>query len=238
MALEDEATSRLRYQVEIPLWNKKVTAPFEPGPLSGRFFFPAYKHARVLVALEAVSARVLLFLDWAANARTPAEGQGNRIVFGKRDVDGTYLQHAYADQKPALTIQRTQGNDLQTVALSEGSLKLTVREDPAALELEPKFDVTLQVEVAKGRVSSQVRGGIGELSGKLETAVGGATATLTGAIGELEGAVAGMEAGIRGELEAARAELEAAMESVSGALAEVVAAVAQAKSEILAAATE
>lgn len=238
LALEDEATSLLRYEVEIPLWNKKVTAPFEPGPLTGRFFFPAYKHARVLLSLDLFGARVLRFLDWAANARTPAEGQGNRIVFGKRDEDGTYLQYAYADQKPALTLERTLGNDLQTLAVTEGSLKLTVREDPAAQKVEPKFDVTLQVEAAKGQVSAKVRGGISELSGKLETAVGGSSATLTGAVGELKASLEGMEAGIRGQVEAARAELEAALESVSAALDGVTAAVGQAKSEILTAATE
>jgi len=39
------------YHVFIPLWNKTVPVPYEPGLLPGHFYFPAYKNTRVLVDL-------------------------------------------------------------------------------------------------------------------------------------------------------------------------------------------
>jgi hypothetical protein len=234
MMATDEANSLHRYIVQIPLWNKKIPAPFEPNHLPGQLFFPAYKHQRVLVGIFFDNAVVLRFLDWAENARTPLDGQGNRMALGHQASNGTVIDHIYQDSKPQFSILRTFGNDLQTLLIKDGTMYLEVREDESLDELEPTYDVTVVVSSSKERVAGEVRGAVEQVTGAFESSMGAATGRLDGAVEELTGAVDAAEASLSVKIEAVNAELEELASSLAAATAEVAAAVADAKAALLA----
>jgi uncharacterized protein YjbJ (UPF0337 family) len=229
LSLSGANDSITRYSVDIPLWNKKIVAPFRPGDVPGHMFFPAYKGQRVLVEVGFDNAEIVAFLDWAANARTPMDVQGNRLVLGHRGLDGTVLDHAYVDNQPVLSLSRTFGNDLQKMVVSEGKIYIEVKEDPAAQALEPTYDVTIVVTAKKEQVSGEVRGAIGELTGSFESSVGGATSSLEGAIGELDAALTDAEVQLVSKLEQVDVALQDIAASIAAVTAEISDAVAQAK---------
>lgn len=235
LAVVDDVTSRTFQTVFVPLWNKLVPVPFEPGGATGAFFFPPYKDARVLLALEWDNARVVRHLDWAKGASTPKDGQGNRLVFGKQPSNGTYLEHAYVDGKPKLTLKRTLGKDVQTIVFSEGDILLKLEEDATATAVTPKADLSIEVEAAKGALNMEVKGGIQKVSKAFDAALGGSTAALEGATEELEAELTTAEASLRSRVDTTRAELEEALSGLGAALETVAAAVTAAKSELMAA---
>lgn len=127
---QDADTSQDEYKVTIPLWdNQQIVAPFEPNLLGGHFYFPIYKKARVLVALHFHRATIERFLDWRAEARLPADTQGNQIVMGKTAKSNTALSHTYVDQKPVFSVHRKSDQDTEIITLSEGSLVLQTKEE-------------------------------------------------------------------------------------------------------------
>lgn len=127
---QDADTSQDQYKVAIPLWkNQQVVLPFEPNFFTGHFYFPNYKNARVLVALDFHSGRIERFLDWRAGAHLPMETQGNHILFGKTANSRTSVQHTYVDNKPELNIKRTSDNDTETIKMVEGNLILETKEE-------------------------------------------------------------------------------------------------------------
>lgn len=232
MMTPGENDAILRYTVQIPLWNKKIPAPFEPNHLPGHMFFPAYKDQRVLVALGFDSATIRRHLDWAANARTPMDAQGNRIALGFQANNGTVLDHSYEDGKPVLTISRTFGNDLQTVILKEGTLFIEVKEDESAEKIEPRFDVTVVVASSKEQVVGEVRGAIQQVTGSFESSMSTTNARIDGAVTELTGAVEDTELALTSKIEAANAELEELSSSLVALVSEVSAQVATTKLEL------
>ncbi|XXY47177.1 hypothetical protein WME91_44955 [Sorangium sp. So ce269] len=232
-ALEGKDDSQPRYRLQIPLWNKTVVAPFIPGRTPGHFFFPAYKDQRVLVALGFDVAEIVAHLDWAG--RLAQETQGNQIVLGKRDRDQTTVRHVYEDRKPALRVERRLGRDVETLVLSEGKIRFEVKEEEGEDEAAPRHNLKPTVEAAKERAAAEVRGSIGEVSGKLEGAMGGATGSLEAANAEVEAALEQAAAKLGARLEAAEAELQGMMGSATEAMQAVVAKVAEAKSAVLAA---
>lgn len=118
------------YRVKVPLWqDRQIMVPFVPTYFPGHFYFPAYKDARVLIALECHSAQIVKFLDWRPGARLPADTQGNRIVVGKTDNSSTVISHVYQDAKPMLTIKRTSDKDTQQITVTEGSMILETKEE-------------------------------------------------------------------------------------------------------------
>lgn len=127
---QDSKTSLDQYKVTIPLWeNQKIVVPFEPNFFTGHFYFPIYKGARVLVALEFQSGRIERFLDWRDGARLPMDTQGNRMLMGKTAKSQTFINHDYVDQKPIFKVKRTSDNDTQRITLEEGSLILETKEE-------------------------------------------------------------------------------------------------------------
>jgi len=230
---KDELTRR--YTVQIPLWNKKVPAPFEPNHVPGHMFFPAYKHQRVLVALTFSTAAIRRHLDWAANARTPLDGQGNRLVLGHQALDGVVIDHIYKDSKPVFSIKRTFGNDLQTLEVKDGTIYWEVREDETAQELEPRYDVTVVVTASKEQVKGEVQGAIDQVTGSFEGAMGDASDHLDAEVEELSGAVGAAEATLTSKIEAVNAQLEEISGSLAAVTDEISAAVASAKAELNAA---
>ncbi|HVY60734.1 MAG TPA: hypothetical protein VHF22_03735, partial [Planctomycetota bacterium] len=126
----DDKTSVDQYKVKVPLWDGKfVYVDFNPNLFPGHFYFPAYKDARVLMDVELSEAWIKRYLDWRPLARTPADGQGNQILMGKKEKNETSILHDYADQKPVLTIKRVNDKDNQTITIKDGGFSLLVQED-------------------------------------------------------------------------------------------------------------
>jgi hypothetical protein len=127
---QDKETSLDQYKVAIPLWkDQQVVLPFEPNFFTGHFYFPDYKEARVLVALDLHSGLIERFLDWRAGARLPMDTQGNHILLGKTDKSQTSIQHVYVDDKPVLDVKRTSDKDTEMIKMVEGSLILETKEE-------------------------------------------------------------------------------------------------------------
>jgi hypothetical protein len=126
---QDQKTSLDFYKIKIPLWqDQKVIVPFEPLADPGHFFFPLYKDERVLVALYFDKARVRACLDWRPKGRLPTDTQGNHLLLGKKDKNDTSISHVYVDQKPVMTIKRNLEEDVQTLTISEGTIRWETRD--------------------------------------------------------------------------------------------------------------
>ena len=222
------AYAKYLLQVGVPFSQSYVEDAFTRNPLI----------ARVLVELGFDGARVSRFLDWAEDVRPPQESQGNRIVWGKRAADGTVLEQLFADAKPEFTLARKAGDDEQTLEAAEGLLRMTVLEQPSASAEVPTYDVTLQVEAARGRLVMQVKGDIAGLTGKLEAAQLGAVAALEAATEEHSAAVGEMEAALGARIDGVKGEVEATLEEVSSAADALGGAVAAAKAELAAELTD
>jgi len=126
--IENEADSMHYHEVHVPLWDKKIIVPFSPNLSSGQFFFPAYKGQRVLLALDFNAASIERCLDWAQNARLPNETQGNQLVLGYGAENGTIVRHWYRDGRPVLHIERKLDDDIETIDVTEGTIRFEVRE--------------------------------------------------------------------------------------------------------------
>jgi hypothetical protein len=119
-----------QYRVTIPLFdNKQVVVPFEPLFAPGNFYFPAYKGARVLLALDFHSARIVGFLDWRPGGRLPMDSQGDHLLLGKSADSNTSISHVYVDNKPQLKMKRTSSKDTEIIQLQEGTIILQTKEE-------------------------------------------------------------------------------------------------------------
>ncbi|MFB1482666.1 hypothetical protein [Corallococcus sp. RDP092CA] len=131
-AYTDDATSLDSYKIKLPLFaNQIIQVPFNANLLPGHFYFPAYKGARVLVALDFLRAWLKRHLDWRAGARLPSDGQGVHLLVGKTTTSGTSMRHFYEDNKPLWRLQRTNESDTEKIELKEGNLLILVREESA-----------------------------------------------------------------------------------------------------------
>ncbi len=216
----------------VPLWNKNIVMPFTPGREPGHFFFPPYKGQRVLIELHRDRARLDRFLDWAPNARTPMDAQGNRLALGYKDGNGTIVDHAYVDAKPVLKIERKLGGDEERIELRENVVFMDVQEKPTAAAVTPKYDVTPQVAAAKLKLMATVEGEIADVTAGFETSSGAVTASVEAASAEVGESLGAAEA----QLTAKAVEVRAELETLSGALAEgpaeIAAAIGEAKAEL------
>ena len=122
---QDAQTSQQQYKVTIPLWNnQQVVAPFEPFIHSGHFYFPAYKNARVLVALDFQAARIVGCLDWRPEASLTNDSQGNQLFMGQSATSRTALKHTYVNSLPVFSMERLADKDTESITFSDGSLVL------------------------------------------------------------------------------------------------------------------
>jgi len=127
---KDSKTSIDQYKVKVPLFaDKTVLVDFNPNTLHGHFYFPAFKNARVLLAIEYDRAWIKRFLDWRPGARLPADGQGNHLLLGKSETSQTSINHVYVDDLPVLNVKRLQEKDTQTIQLMDGKLTIEVKEE-------------------------------------------------------------------------------------------------------------
>lgn len=235
LLVEDEKTSVICFRMTVPLWNKTVSVPAEPMHVPGHFFFPPYKKTRVLLGLHFDHAEFRRFIDWKEGVRTPQDGQGDQVLLGKNKTNQTGLTHDFQDDKPVWRMHRTSGGDTQIIRMGEGHLFIEVKETPAGGPPTPTYDVTPQVDAAKGELSAGVGGAIGETSAayqgamasvraKIKAAQAEAKAALSGARAELGAKVAEAKSGLQGaasrlsqgagKLEGAAAEARAALEKL------------------------
>lgn len=127
---EVEETSQRVYTVYIPLWELNIKTPFIPDIFTGHFFFPAFRDARVLVAIYLDHAQIIRFLDWGAGTELPMDSQGNHILFGKNEESQTSIQHVYSSEnKPELSIKRYSQTDRETIIMTEESIIIETRDE-------------------------------------------------------------------------------------------------------------
>ncbi len=125
----DAETSLENYTVYIPLWDLKVKAPFIPGIHTGHFYFPAFKNARVLVAMYLDHACITSFLDWGEGSRLPMDTQGNHILFGKNGSSETSMKYIYSEGKPVFTVKRTSNSDTEIIKMEEESIIIQTKDE-------------------------------------------------------------------------------------------------------------
>jgi hypothetical protein len=211
----DKETSQDFYTVRIPLWNREIRIPFAPDFLTGHFYFPAFKHTRVLVTLHYDHAEIGRFLDWGEDVRLPMDTQGNHILFGKNYESQTSIQHIYLDDKPALTIERLSGIDTEIIHLKEGTLILQTKEDEDKKAREESFSVTPRVENARSKLTSENEAATSELTGSFQKTHSEVTGEFNQAMTEVKGQLEAMDAEITGKVNEIQGRVEAAMQQLS-----------------------
>jgi hypothetical protein len=232
LLVEDEKNSLLFWRVAVPLWNKTVSVPAQPGFFPGHFYFPPYKNARVLVALQFDHAELHRSLDWGQTVRLPMEAQGDQSLLGKNRTSQTAITHDYQEEAPVWTLHRASANDLQTVRFSEGNMVLETREDPGTPKATPTFDVTPQVETAKSELTASVGGAIGETSASYQASTAAVSSDIQAANAEATAALEAANAEVSARVSEARSELGGAMRKLSESGGAVSGAATQAKAAL------
>jgi hypothetical protein len=126
----DEDTSLESYTVKVPLWeDQEIQVPFEPYQGSGTVYIPAYKDARVLLAMDLEDARIARLLDWREGAPLSMDEQGEHLLFGKSAASNTSVRHVYEDDKPVFQVARTNSGDISFIRFEEGTFTLQVKEE-------------------------------------------------------------------------------------------------------------
>lgn len=203
-----------------------------PTHFPGHFYFPAYKHERVLVAIDQHASEIVRFIDWAAGGRLPLDTQGNHILLGKKDKNETSISHVYVDAKPVLTILRNKAGDTQTITVEEGKLSIVVQAEDSGAAPPPKFDVTMQVEQSKGETKMAVGGALADFSGEFTTSLAGPTAALADTKGAVEAALGDANSQLSDKAGEVRGGVEGAMAGLEGGAAKLDAAANEAIAEL------
>ena len=232
LILEDKKTSMTTYRVTVPLWNKTVSVPGEPIHFPGEFYYPPYKNERVLVALYFDRAELHRYLDWGENVRTPQDGQGDQLLLGKNKANQTSLTHDYQDNKPVWRMHRVLGKDTETIRIAEGTLLMQTKEEPGGGSSTPTYDVTPQVETAKGDLSAGVSGAIGEATGAYKTSMAAVNSKIASATAETAAALEAAEAEVSSQIAAARSELQGALSGLADRAAPLAGAATEAKAAL------
>jgi len=229
---EDKKTSVLTWRVTVPLWNKAVSVPAEPGFFPGHFYFPPYKNARVLVELHFDRAELHRHLDWADAARLPQDGQGDGILLGKNDTSQTSIVHDYQDMKPVWHLRRVSGPDTETVRMAEGVMMFRTKEETGVAAAESTYDVSPQVETARADLTAGVSGAMGETTAAYKTAAGASQAKLDGATTETQAKLEEAQAAVDAKVAETRAALNGALTGLNGSTAPLDGAAAEARAAL------
>jgi hypothetical protein len=204
---EDDATSQDRYRVVLPTWNVTIEVPFTPLFQPGHLYFPAYRDARVLVAVSLDRARLTRFLDWGPSVRLPLASQGNHILFGKNATSETSLRHWYVDSLPELHLRRAHSGNIGVVAVKQGAILIeTFDDDDAAVGAAT---VSVQPDAAAAQASLEASSGV---------AVSDLEGAVTGAAGQLDGKVAGANAAVGQSVTALQADVQQATADTDASL--------------------
>ncbi|MDY7233081.1 hypothetical protein [Hyalangium rubrum] len=216
LLVEDKKTSVTTYRVTVPLWNKTVSVPAEPIHTAGEFYFPPYKNERVLLALRFDRAEIQRFLDWGEGVRSPQDGQGDQLLLGKNSTSQTSLTHDYQDNKPVWRMHRASDKDTETIRMAEGVLLLQTKEEQGGASTTPTYDVTPQVETAKGDLSAGVSGAIGDATAAYQSSMAAVNEKIATATAETSAALEAAEAEVSSQVAAARSELQGALSGLAG----------------------
>lgn len=211
----DPDTSVEQFKVNIPLWNKKIPAPFTPNLLSGQFYFPAFRNARVLVRLGFLEATIVGFLDWGPDVRLSMDSQGNHILFGHNPTSHTSLSHIFKDNKPQWTLKRVAGQDTELLQLDEGVMILQTKEDTSLKKAEQKYSVVAKVKATEGELSAEAGAAVAGLKSQFEGTSGEALGAIEGAIGEVGGAFDDMDGAVNGKVDEVRGAVGSALGELS-----------------------
>jgi hypothetical protein len=232
LILEDKKTSVTTYRVKVPLWNKIISIPAEPIHFPGEFYYPPYKNERVLVALYFDRAELHRYLDWGENVRMPQDGQGDQVLLGKNKTNQTSLSHDYQDNKPVWRMHRVLDKDTETIRIAEGTLLMQTKEEPGGSSSTPTYDVTPQVETAKGDLAAGVSGAIGEATGAYKQSMAAVNSKIASATAETAAALEAAEAEVASKVADARSELQGALSGLSDRAAPLSGAAAEAKAAL------
>ncbi|RKH94904.1 hypothetical protein [Corallococcus sp. AB038B] len=232
LQVDDQKTSVTNYRVAIPLWNKTVSVPAEPGEFPGEFYFPPYKNERVLVALHFDHAALHRFLDWGDGVRMPQDSQGDQILFGKSGANQTALTHDFKDNKPVWNLGRVNSNDTEIIRLSEGHLLIQTKENAGGAATTPTYDVTPQVETAKGDLTAGVDGAVSDATAAYKESSAAVNSKLNAATEETGAALSAAEAQVKGKAAESRAKLTGALNGVDGQTGALSGAAAEAKAAL------
>ncbi|WNG17720.1 hypothetical protein [Cystobacter fuscus] len=232
LIVEDEKTSLTDYRLTVPLWNKTVSVPAEPIHMPGQFFFPPYKNTRVLVALHHERAELLRFIDWKEGVRTPQSGQGDQLLLGENKSSQTALTHDFQEDKPVWRMFRTSGGDTQVIRMGEGNLFIQVKETQASAAPTPTYDVSPQVEAAKGDLSASVGDSLGQTSAAFQGAMAASRAKMQGAQAAMKTAMKAARAEVGAKVAAAKSGMQGASAKLSQSSGQLSAASESAKASL------
>ena len=214
---EDEQTSQDRYRVLLPTWNATIDVPFTPLFQPGHLYFPAYRDARVLVAVDFASAALIAHLDWGDSVRLPLASQGNHILFGRNGTSETSLRHWYVDSKPELHLRREHAGNIGVMTVKQGAIVIETFDDGTAAAGPPTVSVRPDAESAVAKTEASTQLAVGDL----EDSVAGSAAQLDGEVGEAGAAVNQAAVQLRTDV---KVEVEAASSSLRGLADEAAAA--------------
>lgn len=229
---EDEKNSLSYFQMTVPLWNKTVSVPAAPLHMPGHFFFPPYKNTRVLVELHFDRAELARFVDWKEGVRTPQAGQGDQSLLGLNKLSQTGITHDFQDDKPVMRIHRTSQGDTQIIRMGEGHLFIEVKESPSGAAPAPTYDVSPQVDAAKGDLSTAVGGAIGQTSASYQAAMGSVRAKIKGAQAEAKATLGGARAEVGAKVAGAKSEIKGAASRLDQGVGQLAAAAEAAKASL------
>lgn len=232
LLLEDEKTSVLTFRMTVPLWNKTVSVPAEPIHFPGEFYFPPYKNTRVLVELHYDRAELVRFIDWKEGVRTPQDGQGDQMLLGLNKTSQTGFTHDFQDDKPVWRMLRTSGGDTQVVRMSEGRLFIQVKESSHDMATTPTYDVSPQVDAAKGDLSASVGGAIGQTAAAYQSAMGESRAKMKSAQSEAKAAFGGARKDVGAKVAEARSGIQGASARLNQGIGELSSSAAAAKAAL------
>jgi len=225
---EDSETSQDRYRVLLPTWNVTIDAPFTPLFQPGHLYFPAYRDARVWIAVHFDHARLAAFLDWGPSVRLPLASQGNHILFGKNATSETSLRHWYVDSKPELQLRRAHAGNIGSLLVREDTIVIETFDDATASSAPPTVSVQPEAAAAQARTEatadvavSDLEGAVEDSASQLDGEVGGATAAVQQSVVTLKGdvhrSVDDTNATLRGLSDEAAAQSERARNAVGDA---------------------
>jgi hypothetical protein len=231
---EDDATSQDRYRVVLPTWNVTVEVPFQPLFQPGHLYFPAYRDARVLVAVGFERARLTGFLDWGPGVRLPLASQGNHILFGKNATSETSLRHWYADSRPELELRRAHAGNIGVVSVKQGAILIETFDDDdaaagaATVSVQPEAaaaqaSLEASSDVAVSDLEGEVMGAAGELDAKVDETTLAVDQSVVALEVDVKQAVADTNATLRGLSDEAEAQSTRARNAVADARARLAA---------------
>jgi hypothetical protein len=222
---EDDKTSLDRYRVLLPTWNATIDVPFTPLFQPGHLYFPAYRDARVLVAIGFDRAVLTGFLDWGDTVRLPLASQGNHILFGRNATSETSLRHWYVDSKPELQLRRAHAGDIGVVAVKQGAIVIETFDESAGGAAPPTVSVRPEAESAKAKTEATAEVAVADL----EDGVQGSVAQLDGEVGAASAAVKQAAAELRTDV---KVEADSASASLRGLADEAAAASERARGAV------